>query len=163
MVFAVFQLLLLIGFHVTWCKTRSEIVRELFDENYYDHQTRPGEDRSRSPTRVELTVFVRAVSEVDTKKMQMKMQITLRQKWMDQRLGYSAYNFPVRNTLCMFDQIKMTNDKNNLVSSHRLLLVCSHILQISVVRMNIINIKLAELQLYQLGHDPKDLETKLGN
>ena len=73
---------------------------------------------------------------------------------MDQRLGYSAYNFPVRSTLCMFDQIKMTNDKNNLVSSHRLLLVCSHILQISVVRMNIINIKLAELQLYQLGHDP---------
>jgi len=68
-------------------------VRELFDENHYDRQTRPGE--ARSPTRVELTAFVRAITEVDTKKMQMQMQITLRQKWMDQRLEYSPpLNFP---------------------------------------------------------------------
>merc|ERR1711971_3350 len=92
MLFIVF--LLLMGPHVTWCKSRSEIVRELFDENHYDHATRPGEDSSRSPTRVELTLFVRAISGGDTKKMQIQMQITLRQKWMDQRLGYYAYNFP---------------------------------------------------------------------
>jgi len=92
MLFIVF--LLLMGPHVTWCKSRSEIVRELFDENHYDHATRPGEESSRSPTRVELTVFVRAISAVDTKKMQMQMQITLRQKWMDQQLGYYGYNFP---------------------------------------------------------------------
>jgi len=69
-------------------------VSELFDAKQYDHTTRPGEDKSRRPTRVELNVIVRKVSEVDTKNMQMAMQITLRQKWIDQRLEYSAFDFP---------------------------------------------------------------------
>jgi len=92
MFFTVF--LLFMGSHVTWCnKTRSEIVNELFDAKQYDHTTRPGEDEGRS-TRIELSVVVRKVSEVDTKKMQMTMQITLRKKWTDQRLEYSAFDYP---------------------------------------------------------------------
>jgi len=82
-------LLLISGLSTTWAKTKREIIKELFDPSRYDPDTRPGEDENSGPTKIHVNMYVRAFEHVDILKMEMALQITFRQKWLDPRLQYT--------------------------------------------------------------------------
>merc|ERR1712212_805077 len=88
-------LLLISGLNTTWAKTKREIIKELFDPSHYDPDTRPGEDENSGPTKIKVNLYVRDVQHVDILKMEMGLQITFRQKWLDPRLQYTP---PATNT-----------------------------------------------------------------
>jgi len=82
-------LLLISGLNTTWAKTKGEIIKELFDPSHYDPDTRPGEDENSGPTEVMVNMYVRDFQHIDILKMEMGLQITFRQKWLDPRLQYT--------------------------------------------------------------------------
>jgi len=88
-------LLLISGLSTTWGKTKREIIKELFDPDHYDPDTRPGEDENSGPTEININTFVRDFQHIDIFKMEIGLQITLRQKWLDPRLKYTP---PAANT-----------------------------------------------------------------
>jgi len=83
-------LLLMSGLNTTWGKTKREIIKELFDPSHYDPDTRPGEDENSGPTEIMVNMFVRDFQHMDILKMEMGLQITFRQKWLDPRLQFTA-------------------------------------------------------------------------
>jgi len=59
----------------------------------------PGEDESSGPTKINVKLYVRDFQYVDILKMEMGLQITFRQKWLDPRLQYTPPNvLPATNT-----------------------------------------------------------------
>merc|ERR1712032_1090778 len=82
-------ILLISGLNITWAKTKREIIKELFDPSHYDPDARPGEDENSGPTKIKVNLYVRDFQYVDVLKMEMGLQITFRQKWLDPRLHYT--------------------------------------------------------------------------
>jgi len=82
-------LLLMSDLNTSWGKKKADIIKELFDPAHYDPDTRPGEDENIGPSEIEVNLFVRDFQYIDIVKMEIGVQITFRQKWLDPRLQYT--------------------------------------------------------------------------
>ena len=76
-------------------KEEKKILDKLFSPAVYDSAIRPKgvseniTDDDDGPTKVLVNVFVRSFEKIDDVKMEFSFQITFRQQWNDNRLGYN--------------------------------------------------------------------------
>jgi cation transporter family protein len=70
-----------------------KFVRNILNNSSYNADVRPtvgGEDNPVNATLVSVNLLVRAIDDVDDLKMRFTMQITLRQRWMEQRIEFES-------------------------------------------------------------------------
>jgi cation transporter family protein len=70
-------------------QAEQEVLQRIFRADVYDKDVSPGGNDTGGPTNVTVNLYVRDIMKVDENKMEMVLQLTLRQQWRDSRLAFS--------------------------------------------------------------------------
>lgn len=78
----------------------NETLTKLLSEDKYDHRFRPlGKNSSAlwgGPTKLRVQLYVRSIYGINDKKNQYNVQLTVRQRWWDDRLTYNSYDGKIK-------------------------------------------------------------------
>lgn len=69
-------------------KSNVQVLYDLMTKKSYNKHVRPYGESNNGPVNVEVDLFIRSISNLNEINMEYSTQITLRQKWFDERLSY---------------------------------------------------------------------------